>query len=80
MDCPTEEARIPDTLARLAGITRLDFNLIGRKLSRIPWLLPSHFPADVLGGWLGAASVWAAPHSTSVGNAEDSRHFHRRGL
>lgn len=28
MDCPTEEALIRDRLARLAGITRLDFNLI----------------------------------------------------
>lgn len=33
MDCPTEERLIRDKLAKLPGITRLEFNLLQRKLS-----------------------------------------------
>lgn len=40
MDCPTEESLIRDRLARLAGITRLDFNLIQRELT-VVHTLPS---------------------------------------
>lgn len=45
MDCPTEETLIRDRLARLAGITRLDFNLIGRELT-VAHTLPSAQPIE----------------------------------
>lgn len=45
MDCPTEEALIRDRLARLPGITRLDFNLIRRELT-VGHTLPSAQPIE----------------------------------
>ena len=45
MDCPTEEALIRDRLAGVAGITRLDFNLIGRELT-VVHTLPSAQPIE----------------------------------
>ena len=45
MDCPTEEALIRDRLGRLAGITRLDFNLLQRELT-VAHTLPSDQPIE----------------------------------
>jgi len=45
MDCPTEEALIRDRLARVAGITRLDFDLIGRELT-VVHTLPTAQPIE----------------------------------
>lgn len=45
MDCPTEAALIRDRLAHVAGITRLDFNLLGRELT-VAHTLPSARPVE----------------------------------
>ena len=52
MDCPTEQALIQDKLSKLAGVDKLDFNLINRILG-VWHSLPSTAPIEAAISSLG---------------------------
>jgi len=66
MDCPTEEALIRNKLAPLAGIARLDFNLMQRKLTVIHSLDSS----ETIEQALVAIDMHAVPADNQTGQAE----------
>lgn len=64
MDCPTEEALIRDKLARVPGVTDLDFNLVQRTLG-VTHTLPSLQPVEAALAAIGMKAIRETPDSAS---------------